>query len=178
MAPRAKLHVLALFFGRRLPVCWGAKGEGGEGVRRGAARRVYKWGQMAGQDVRDLLQWVHFLPGGGPRGVAEVNQAVRDRESEGGRERKRRSVFYHAATCEKSSWGKITAAPGEWRRGPERYISPCSLSRRQIKRSAWQRFHLCLKLILYDWALMAPPPPFTLLPADNAPLFLSNFVSN
>lgn len=51
--------------------------------RRGAARPVYKWGQMAGQDVRDLLQWVHFLPGGGPRGVAEVNQAARDRERDG-----------------------------------------------------------------------------------------------
>lgn len=51
MPPRAKLRVLALFFGRGLPVGWGKRGVG----RRGAARLVYKWGQMAGQDVRDLL---------------------------------------------------------------------------------------------------------------------------
>lgn len=57
MAPRAKPRVLALFLADGcLSAGRGGSEVGWVGREWVRFRRVYKWGQMAGQDVRDLLQ--------------------------------------------------------------------------------------------------------------------------
>lgn len=66
--------------------------------KTGAARRVYKWGADGGAGCEGSPP-VGSLPAWRWPGVAEVNQAARERVIE----RERRSDFYRAAACWKSS---------------------------------------------------------------------------